>query len=507
MHPLGFHGTCIVVLQLNTETDVERLQEAVRLLEAENRRLLQKNLALTKENLSLKGADGSTLQLRLAELEQQLALRNQQLFGRSSEKRPQPKPHPLERPRPPQRGHGPRAQPLLPQMEVVHDLDDADKTCTQCGGALGEWQGQHEESEEVDVLERRFVLKKHKRLKYRCRCGACVETAPGPTKLIPGGRYSLDFSIEVAVQKYLDHAPLERQVRIMSREGLVVDSQTLWDQLEALARVLEPGYQALHAYLLAQPSIGVDETRWPLMGKEGASRWHAWSLTASNATCYRIEDGRGAEAASRVLRDFAGVAMTDGLAVYDALARKGSFVVAHCWAHVRRKFIECEAFFPQATQAIDLIRQLYEVERLCPAGVAGDAMRAQLRKQYSRSLLWQLQTWTFQTRTLPESAFGKAITYMSGLWPGLSRFIDDPRIPLDNNATERALRGVVLGRKNHYGSRSKRGTEVAALFYSLLESAKLAGVEPKAYLRAAATAALRHERIPLPHELANPATV
>ena len=104
-------------------------------------------------------------------------------------------------------------------------------------------------------------------------------------------------------------------------------------------------------------------------------------------------------------------------------------------------------------------------------------------------------------RTLPESGLGKGIKYMLRLWPGLTRFLDDPKIPLDNNATERALRGLVIGRKNHYGSRSKRGTEVAALFYGLLETAKLAGVEPRQYLLEAAVAAITRNDVLLPHEL------
>ena len=103
---------------------------------------------------------------------------------------------------------------------------------------------------------------------------------------------------------------------------------------------------------------------------------------------------------------------------------------------------------------------------------------------------------------VPGSSLDKAIQYMAGLWSGLTRFLEDPRIPLDNNHTERAERGVVVGRKNHYGSRSKRGTEVAALFYSYVESAKLCGLDPKAYLRTAVMAALRGERIALPHEVA-----
>lgn len=113
-----------------------------------------------------------------------------------------------------------------------------------------------------------------------------------------------------------------------------------------------------------------------------------------------------------------------------------------------------------------------------------------------------IHAWAHQQRALPESGLGKAIAYMLGLWKGLTRFLDDPRIALDNNATERALRGMVIGRKNHYGSRSKRGTEVAALFYSLIESAKLAGVEPKAYLLRATYAALDNPgTVTLPHAL------
>ena len=114
------------------------------------------------------------------------------------------------------------------------------------------------------------------------------------------------------------------------------------------------------------------------------------------------------------------------------------------------------------------------------------------------------QAWALEVRPLPQSTLGQAIAYMGGVWKGLVRFLDDPRVPIDNNGAERALRGVVVGRKNHYGSKSRRGTEVAVT-YSLLESAKLAGVDPAAYLRAAAFAGLHGDRIPLPHEFATAA--
>src|SRR5512140_3377848 len=213
------------MVRLETERDMERLRQAALLLEAENRRLTSRVVELTRQLLTARGEAAEVLQLRLAELERQLTQARQELYGPSSEKRPRATPAAASPEDKRQRGHGPRQQ-VLPVEEVVHELDEADKQCPQCGGARQLMKGQYEQSEEVEVLERRFVLKRHKRLKYRCGCGGCVETAPGPLKLVEGGRYSLEFAIEVAVQKYLDHLPLERQVRIMQRQGLHVDSQT-----------------------------------------------------------------------------------------------------------------------------------------------------------------------------------------------------------------------------------------------------------------------------------------
>jgi transposase len=488
------------MVRLETETDVERLRQAALLLEAENRRLAARVVELTRQLLTARGEAAEVLQQRLAEVERQLTQTRQELYGPSSEKRPSAAPVAARTEDKPQRGHGPRQQ-ALPVEEVVHELDEADKQCPQCGGALQLMQGQYEQSEEVEVVERRFVLKRHKRLKYRCGCGGCVETAPAPLKLVPGGRYSLEFAIEVAVHKYLDHLPLERQVRMMERQGLLVDSQTLWNQLEALARLVLPSLEALWLHQRAQQMMGADETRWPLLGSTAQARWHLWVLASAHAVVYRVAEGRGAEAARELLQGFQGVVMTDGYAVYQAAAdaSAGRFSVAHCWAHVRRKFLECQA--PEAQVALTLIAELYQVEREYRQGPPDLEHLHQLRQHKSRALIARLHEWALGVRALPESALGKALGYMGKLWTGLTRFLEDARVPLDNNASERALRGPVVGRKNHYGSRSRRGTEVAALFYSLLETAKLCGVDPKAYLRAAALATLRGEGPLLPQPL------
>ena len=493
-------------MRLDREQDIEVLRQAARILEKENQRLAAENVSLQRRLLSLEGKSPEELQGKIAALEERLAALQHHVFAPSSEKRgatTQPKE------RAPQTGHGPREQAELPIAEVVHVLDEADQACPKCGKPLSVFAGQFEESEEIDVLERRFVLRKHRRQKYRCECNGCIETAPGPLKLFPGARYSIDFAIEVATAKYLDHQPLERQVRTMAREGLVVDSQTLWDVTERLARIVKDLPDAIATRILASGVVGADETRWRLLDGKGkdigeAKNWQVWALSSPDAIVYRIEDSRSTDAAERLLGDFAGVVMVDGYGAYQSLQKRtGRFTLAHCWAHVRRKFVEIEDFFPaEAKQAIDFIAELYEVERLCPTGPPGDDLRRQLRNERSRDIVRRLQAWAMTTRALPQSGLGKAIAYMTALWPGLVRFLEDPRIPIDNNATERGIRGVVIGRKNHYGSKSRRGTEVAALFYTACETAKLAGVDPKAYLRRAVHAVLMGEPLPLPHDLA-----
>jgi transposase len=500
----------VIVLDLAREKDPEVLRQAALLLEQENRKLVDKVIELTRKLAAAEGREAQQLEFELAKLQEQLAVRNKALFGPKSERRSRNgngDGADSDEGKQPQRGHGPRSQPSLPIVETPHELDAADRTCPSCGRQLDEWEGQAEISEEVDVVERQFVIRRHVRKKYRCDCVGCVETAPGPLKLVPGGRYSIDFAIEVAADKYLDHAPLTRQARKMVREGLEVDSQVLWDQILALGSALRPAYDRLHGHQLAKDMLGADETKWRLMrmkkvGPESKT-WQVWTLSSDDAVYYRLQDSRGTEAARRILAGFEGVVMCDGYKAYTDLAKSGErFTVAHCWSHARRKLIEIEAFFPKdARQGIDLIAELYEVERSCPAGRLGDELRRKLRDERSRAIVARIQKWALEVRALPESGLAKAIEYMSGIWSGLIRFLEDPRIPLDNNSTERAIRGVVIGRKNHYGSRSQRGTEIAAILYSLIESAKISGLDPKRYLRTAVHAALGNDTIPLPHEL------
>ena len=315
---------------------------------------------------ALEGRDPGTLQMRIAELEQQLSVRNQALFGDKSEKRNR------QQRRAEQEEGANRARPSRPgrapaRIEQVHTLDAADEMCPKCGGELQVFDGQFEEADEVDVVERRFVLVKHKRQKYRCDCG-CIETAEGPPKLQKSGRYSIGFATAVAVGKYADHLPLQRQVVQMRRQGLRIDSQTLWDQLFALSEHCAACLRGAARHVLSHPVVGADETTWRLMGKKAVTntkRWQVWALSAPDAVVYQLHPSRGADAAAQLLQDFSGTVMCDGYSAYQSLKkRRHDFKLAHCWAHARRKFVEIEESFPkQSEEALELIAELYRIER------------------------------------------------------------------------------------------------------------------------------------------------
>lgn len=241
--------------------DFETMKQAARLLEKENARLHKRLQAVLNDNATLRGEDGAKqYELEVVRLQEQLAAMQRKLYGASSERRPRGAGNDdkKDKPKPPE---GRREQKSLPIEEVVHELDEADRVCCECGNALCEWEGQSEDSEEIDLVVRSFVLKKHRRKKYRCTCGAAPQTAPGPLRLPGGGLYSIDFVIEVVLGKYWMHLPLERQARDMVRQGLDMGTSTLWDQIEKLARVLSPAYDALRLHVLDSPLVHADETR------------------------------------------------------------------------------------------------------------------------------------------------------------------------------------------------------------------------------------------------------
>lgn len=489
--------------------DVATLKALLQVYANENARLQKRLEELVREIAELQGkGPQEQLELELSRLQEQMNALQQRLFGDSSERREgNSKEEDDNRPRPKRKGHGHRSQPDLEHQPVLLELEPEEQVCGQCKGQLQAIHGMTEDSEEITVIRRQFIVKQISRQKYRCRCGFGLHTAPAPLKHISGGRYSLDFAIEVAVNKFIQHLPLDRQRRRMAHEHLFVGTNTLWDQIDALAEWLEPAHEALRKYILGSDVIGADETWWRLMQKKATKKWWAWTLTTHDACWFGIAPSRSAKTAAKYIGDYEGIIVCDAYRAYETLAKaKPKLRLSNCWSHVRRKFIEAEAHHPKCKDAIALIGELFALERrtLEPESLDGEhkalnaAIRLRLRKQEARPILDKLREWALEQRGLPKSSLRKAIDYMLGHWTALNRFLEDPNVPIHNNGSERALRGLVLGRKNHYGSRSRRGTQVAAIFYSLLDTAALNGLDPTDYLRRAVVAAVDQHKVILP---------
>jgi transposase len=480
-------------VDLRREQDIEHLRRIAIAQQIQIEQLLRVLRAKCEELEALKG-DPAELQQTLALVEtltrqQQKAAAAVAPAAFETEKKPRKQ----------REEFGPTEQLQLPVEDRVFELDEPDRVCPSCGGALCAMEGQFEESEMIDLVDVSYRLVKVKQRKYTCRCGGAVETAPGPERAIKGGRYSLDFAIKVGTDKYLDHLPLARQERILRRHGLEVTTQTLWDQLDALARKLQLADAALFEHALSKSVIGLVQTGWRSLDGKKDKPWQMWCITAPGVVCHRIRADKGAETFKALVGKYVGTIVCDALKTHEAGAREGpGIVLAGCWAHTYRKFVEAEPDHPEAHLALGWIGELYEIDAR-----AGDDLerRLELRRTESAAVLDKLKTWLWSQAVLKTLSIGRAAAYAIANWDRLTVFVNNALVPLDNNGTERAIRGPVVGRKNHYGSKSKRGTEVAAIFYSLLETAKLHDVEPARYLREAALAAERGEAL-LPWQLA-----
>ena len=526
-------------MNLSRETDVSLLRAAAKSLQLENARLraeaaaASRALAVSDERsrqreaavhaqqeaidhheaaLQRHEAKAKELQDEVTRLEQalrtvqeQLDMRIKELYGRSTERRPLDDPPAGDAPakekpaRKSRKGHGRTAQPRLPKDEVRHNLVGKELVCTGCGGQLLPIDTLVEKAELIAMEKRRIVLETHLRTVYKCDCCACLKTAPGALKLVAGGRYALSFSVSVAYQKYFAHLPLERQRQMMKHEGLQVTTATLYDQANEMATTLKNTYDTLCKLILKEKVLRADETPWAVMsnGYNDNEKFYAWVVVGGSYVVFRLLNTRSKDGAAEVLGSFGGTLMVDGLTSYPAAA-KGKpgeplqFIVANCNAHSRRKFVECEKYWPaESDRAVGLYRKLYDLER---EGKKPGADLGALRQTKSKPLMDELFAWAKQQQTRTDipsgSGLAGALAYLVNHEAGLRVFLDDPAVPIDNNESERAVRPLVLGRVNFGGSRSRRGAEVAAILYTLVESAKRCGVSPEDYLYAAAEHAL-----------------
>ena len=375
----------------------------------------------------------------------------------------------------------------LPREEIMHTPSCI---CPGCGSELrrlGE-----EVSEILERVPAQFKVVRHVRVKLSCaRCQSIVQ-APAPARPLERGLAGPGLLAHVLISKYADHLPLYRQSQIYAREGVELDRSTLADWVGATSALLAPLLEALAKHVLGGYALHADDTPVPVLapgtGKTKSGRlWtyvrdeRPWGGSGEPAVLFRYSPDRKGEHPLAHLHSFSGVLHADGYAGFDQLYRPGKISEAACWAHVRRKFFDIHAAnaSPIAAEALERIGALYAVE----ANVRGQDPEPRCAQRQARAgpLLDQLHEWLLATVTKlsKKSELAGAIRYALTRWGALTRYRDDGRIEIDNNAAERALRAVALGRKNYLFVGADSGGERAAAIYSLIGTAKLNDLDPQ----------------------------
>ncbi len=389
----------------------------------------------------------------------------------------------------------PRRKPLpehLPREEVLLDLDS--ELCTSCGGALhsiGESL-----SEMLDWVPAQIRVLRIRRPKYGCRACGKLHQAAAPERPITGGLATPALLTQVLVSKYCDHTPLYRQAQIFARHGVDIDRSTLSGWVGGACWWLDALHDRLCRNIFASGLLFADDTPVPVLdpgrGRTKTGRlWvyareqRAWGGPEPPAAVYLFAPDRKAERPASHLEDYKGVLQVDGYVGFEKLTRKGDIVLAACWAHTRRKFYDVAQATgsPIATEALGRIGELYAVEK--QARGLSPAHRLAARQSFSKPKIRSLRLWLeAQLPRVPgRGKLAEAIRYALSRWQGLTQFLKDGRIELDNNPVERAIRPVALGRKNHLFAGSDGGGRRWATLCSLIETAKMNDVEPYAYLK------------------------
>jgi transposase len=384
----------------------------------------------------------------------------------------------------------------LPREEIL--IEPKSTACPCCGGAMhvmGE-----DRSERLDVIPARFKVIVTRRPKYACRaCEGAVVQALAPARLIEAGIPTETLIAHVLVGKYADHLPLYRQAQIYARQGIELDRSTLADWVGRAAALLAPVQTRLFEILKASPKLFADETRCPVLdpGRKRVKLGQLWAYARDDrpwggsdppAIVYCYAPGRGTQHVQSHLAGFSGILQVDGYAAYKELVNmresKAAIALAFCWAHLRRRFYEIAkgGHAPLAEEALRQIAALYSIEE----DIRGQSaeMRCKIRQAKSKPALDTLKSWL--EKTLPllpgRSKMAEAIRYAIRHWDGLILFAGDGRIEMDTNIVERTMRPIALNRKNALFAGHDRGAVHWGIVASLVETCKLNGIDPQAYL-------------------------
>jgi transposase len=474
------------------------LPDDVATLQAMVRQLLAELARLRAENAELRG-----------KLDQALKHR----FGRRSERRRPAAAAKQEQPRN-ATPHGRAALPEhLERREVVHDLSEAEKLCPCCGQprvCIGE-----QATEQLDLEPARFFVRRTVKKSYACRqCDP--EQVPaeqrfrtaGPAEVGPiaRGLCGPGLLAQVITAKFADHTPLHRLAGQLGRSGVALARSTLGDWLAAAADLLGPLYQLMHRRLLHSRVIHGDDTAVKLRvpGAAKTAKAHLWACIGDADYPYVVFDFTAdytAVGPQEFLKGYAGYLQADALAQYEGLYGPEKVKHCCCWAHARRKFVAAaEGGDERANVALELIRQLYAVERdlppllppseepvACEQRRQREEQRRLLRQRQAEPVLAELKKWLEEQKpqALPKTPLGQAIGYALNNWAALCRYLEQGYLAIDNNLSERTLRAIALGRNNWGVLGSEAGGQTAAVLYTVVGTCKHLGIDPFVYLREA----------------------
>jgi transposase len=397
----------------------------------------------------------------------------------------------------------PRRKPLpehLRREAVTHAPEHT--CCPDCGGALKQFG--EDVSEQLEYVPESFKVIRHVRPKFACAACERVVEAPAPSRPIERGLAGPALLAHVLVSKFADHLPLYRQSEIYARQGVEIERSTLAGWVGASSALLDPLVDALREHVFAGRKVHADDTPMPVLapgtGKTKTGRlWtyvrddRAAGEKTAQAVWFAYSEDRKGEHPRQHLKNFKGALQADAYAGFHHLYDGAIYEVA-CWAHARRKFYEIHAAHPSpiTTAALDRIGALYAIEEQ----IRGKPIdfRREVRQARARSLLEDFRIWLEKSlrQLSPKSETAAAIRYSLSRWRALTRYVDEGLLEIDNNAAERALRCVALGRKNYLFAGADSGGERAAAIYSLIGSANLNNLDPELYLRTVLTQIAEH---------------
>lgn len=383
----------------------------------------------------------------------------------------------------------------LPRVEVRHELNAAQLQC-ECGSTLREIGA--DLSEQIDYVPAKVQVLRHVRVKYACPgCEQCVKTAPLPQHILPKTNATPGLLAQVVTSKYVDSLPLYRQEAMFERHGVRLPRATQAAWMIGLSTLLQPLMNLMDERLRSSGYVRIDETRVQVLNSDKsptALHW-MWVRVAGpkhqRIILFDYDPGRGGEVADTLIEGCSGYLQSDGYHVYEGASARAGLVHVGCFAHARRRFFDALKALPiaqrsgtnAAHEAVRRIDALYLIERQIKD--LGDDERSRIRQTAAAPQLKSLHDWAsrMQHETMPSGKLGEALGYLLTQWPKLERYIDDPRLAIDTNLAENAIRPFALGRRNWLFADTVKGAKSSATLYSLVSTARANGLEPYPYLR------------------------